>query len=155
MGIFKNDGTRLTKTSVATSAIDPLDEPKVLSDDLYTTRPYGRTDPKAEGSIRTLLARAGAVMTQRQINALFPAASVSEIAPNSGPAAGGTVVTITGEGLDGVTAVNFGGVAGTALNVVSDTEVTVTTAAVAAGVVDVDVVDDSGTVTVTGGYTFV
>jgi hypothetical protein len=155
VGIFTNDGTRVTKSGVPLTDIDPLDVPKELTEDLYSTRSYGQTDPKPEGSVRSLLARAGAVFTQRELNRLFPPVSVSEVSPASGPAVGGTVVTITGESLDGVTAVNFGGTAGTNLEVVSDTEVNVTTPAGVAGAVDVEVVDDSGSATETGGYTYV
>ena len=154
MGIFKSDGSRVTKSGVPTSAINALDLPKVLSEDLWRTRSYGKTDPKPEGSVRVLLARAGKVMTQRQINDLFPPASVSDVAPNTGGIAGGDVVTITGESLDGATGVNFGGVAGTEFAVTDDTEITVTTPAHAAGAVDVEIVDDGGNVTVVGGFTY-
>lgn len=154
MGIYNQAGDRITKSTVPTSTGDPLDAPLVLDEDLYSTRSYGRTDPKPEGSVRTLLARANTVTTQRALNKLFPPASVSEVAPNTGGVAGGDVVTITGESLDGATGVNFGGVAGTAFEVTDDTELTVTTPAHAAGAVDVEVVDDGGNVTVVGGFTY-
>lgn len=155
MGIYNAAGDRITKSTVPTSAGDALDNPVVLDEDLYRTRSYGPTDPKPEGSVRTLLAKAGAVTTQRLLNKLFPLASVSGVSPASGDAAGGTVVTITGESLDGATAVNFGGNPGTSFTVVSDSELTVTTPAGVAGAVDVEVVDDGGNVTVSGGFTYV
>lgn len=154
MGVFKADGTRLTKSTVPTSAVDPLDVPKVISVDLFDTKRYSLTDPVPEGSMKRLLVRAGTVLTQRQINDLFPAATIDSIAPATGGVGGGTVVTITGSELDGVTSVTFNGVAGTALQVLSSTQLKVTTPAVSAGVRDVVLVDDGGNVTKTGGFTF-
>jgi hypothetical protein len=77
-----------------------------------------------------------------------------KVAGARGPAAGGTVVHIRGFGLSDVTGVAFGGVAGTAFTVVNDREITVTTGAHAAGVVDVVLTDPDGNETVVGGYTY-
>lgn len=79
-----------------------------------------------------------------------------KLAPVTGPAAGGTVVTITGDNLARVSSVTFGGTAGTALNVTkaADGEIKVTTPARAAGAVNVVLVDPSGNTTVTNGFTF-
>ena len=70
--------------------------------------------------------------------------SVTALAPIRGPSAGGTVVTVTGVNLTGVSRVSFGTVAGTALTVVSATQVKVTAPAHAAGVVDVTVTTPGG-----------
>ncbi len=80
-------------------------------------------------------------------NAVLPAAVpvISSITPNEGPEAGGTVVTIAGTGFTGATGVTFDGTAGTELNVVSDTEITVTTPAGTAGPADVVVASPAGT----------
>ncbi|WP_168187246.1 IPT/TIG domain-containing protein [Salinibacterium sp. UTAS2018] len=59
--------------------------------------------------------------------------SVTDLAPTSGPLAGGTEVTITGTGFTGATGVTFDGDAGTSFTVVSDTEITVTSPAHGAG----------------------
>ena len=48
---------------------------------------------------------------------------VTSIAPNSGPLAGGTVVTITGSGLSGTSEVDFGGTASPEVSVVSANKV--------------------------------
>jgi hypothetical protein len=69
---------------------------------------------------------------------------VTTVTPDSGPVAGGTLVTITGEGLGDVTAVTFDGIEGTGLTVVSDTEITVYSPAHPEGVVDLVVVDPDG-----------
>ncbi len=77
---------------------------------------------------------------------------VTSVSPNSGPAAGGTAVTINGSGFTGVTSVKFGAVA-TPFWVVSSTKITATSPA-GTGTVNV-------TVTTTGGvsngvaYTYV
>jgi len=80
---------------------------------------------------------------------------VSSVSPSSGPTAGGTTVTLTGTGLATTSAVTFDGVAGSALTVVTDGEVTVVTPAHAAGDVDVVVTTAGGSATVVDGFTFV
>ena len=64
--------------------------------------------------------------------------------PDSGPAAGGTLVTITGTGFTGATAVDFGTTAATSLTVVSDTTITADSPA-GAGTVNVTVTTPGGT----------
>ncbi|MGW8973046.1 IPT/TIG domain-containing protein [Streptomyces platensis] len=49
---------------------------------------------------------------------------LTSVSPNSGPAAGGTTVTLTGSGLASTTAVRFGATPATSFTVVSDTHVT-------------------------------
>jgi hypothetical protein len=49
--------------------------------------------------------------------------TVSNVSPPSGPAGGGTAVTITGTALDGATAVAFAGAPATSFSVVSNTEI--------------------------------
>lgn len=80
---------------------------------------------------------------------------ITSISPATGAAAGGTNVTITGAGFTSATSVTLGGVAITAFTVVSDTSITGTSGAHAAGAVDVIVVDALGNSTLTGGYTYV
>ena len=84
------------------------------------------------------------------------APSITGIIPSSGPAAGGTVVTIAGNGLGGpVGTVTFGGVAATGISQVGDPPSYVcTTPAHAAGAVDVTVTTGGGTVTRPGGFTY-
>jgi alpha-tubulin suppressor-like RCC1 family protein/protocatechuate 3,4-dioxygenase beta subunit len=70
---------------------------------------------------------------------------VTGLSVTSGPATGGTVVTITGSGFTGAEVVGFGGMPGSDLSVISDTQLTVTTPAVSAGgAVDVKVVTPIG-----------
>lgn len=76
--------------------------------------------------------------------------------PVTGPTAGGTVITIKGKNLAGVTSVTFGGTAGTALDVskAAAGEIKVTTPVGTAGAKNVVLVDPSGNATVTNGYTY-
>jgi hypothetical protein len=79
-------------------------------------------------------------------------ASIDSLAPVFGTKRGGTVVTLTGTGLTGVTDVTFGGTAAVSVNVLNDTTLTCITPAHAVGVVDVVVV---GVGTLSSAYTFV
>ena len=72
------------------------------------------------------------------------APTVTGLSPTSGPAAGGTLVTITGTGFTGATAVDFGTTAATDVTVVSDTTITADSPA-GTGVVDVTVTTPAGT----------
>ncbi len=71
--------------------------------------------------------------------------TVTGVSPNSGTAAGGTAVTITGTNFTGATSVTFGGTAATGITVVNSTTITATTPAHAAGLVDVAVTTAGGT----------
>jgi hypothetical protein len=70
---------------------------------------------------------------------------VTAISPHTGPTTGGTLVTITGSGFTGLPTVRFGGVLGTGVAVnATDTQITVTSPAHAAGTVDVIVTTSAG-----------
>jgi hypothetical protein len=85
-----------------------------------------------------------------------PAPKVTSIAPSSGPAAGGSSVTITGTGFLSGAAVTFGGTAATGVNVTSSTSITATPAAHTAGVVSVVVTNsDNHSSTLSNAYTYV
>lgn len=154
MGMFKADGTRRTKTSIATSAIVVSDPLVTLTEDIFETVKHGPADVAPDGSIKKLWRAAGTVLRQSEIDAKFPTATATAIAPATGLAAGSTVVTITGTDLDGTTGVTFGGTAATAVTVLSPTQVRCTTPAHAAGAVTVVITDDGGAVTKTGFYTY-
>ena len=82
--------------------------------------------------------------------------TVTSIAPSSGPTAGGTAVTITGDKFQTGAIVALGGATATGVTVVSATNITATTPAHAEGAVDVVVTNpDSQTGDLTGGYTYV
>jgi hypothetical protein len=82
---------------------------------------------------------------------LTPASLVSVIgvSPGSGPAAGGTSVTITGSGFsNGTTAVKFGTTAASSFSVVNDTTITAVSPAHVVSSVDVTVTTAAGTSTI-------
>jgi sugar lactone lactonase YvrE len=69
---------------------------------------------------------------------------VISVSPNSGPVAGGAIVTITGTNFTGTTAVSFGTTPATSFTFVSATSITATSPA-GTGVVDVTVTTGGGT----------
>ena len=84
-----------------------------------------------------------------------PAPTVSSISPVSGTTAGGTPVTITGTGFLAGATVKLGGTSATGVSVTNSTTITATTAAHAAGAVDVVVTNtDAQTGTLSQGYTY-
>ena len=69
--------------------------------------------------------------------------SVTSLSPNSGPASGGTTVTISGNGFTGATSVKFGSTAATSYSVVNSTTITAVSPA-GTGTVDVTVTTTVG-----------
>lgn len=86
--------------------------------------------------------------------ATLPIAVSGAPLPSSGPAAGGTVVQIDGEGfVPGETSVAIGGIACTAVNAAAN-RVTATTPAGAAGALAVTITTPSGLFTIPAGFTY-
>jgi len=86
-----------------------------------------------------------------------PSPTITAINPTSGPATGGSRVTITGTGFQSGLTVRFGGPTGPTATIisVSSAQIVLTTPAQAAGTVDVVVTNpDGGTVTRAGVYTY-
>ncbi len=81
--------------------------------------------------------------------------TLTAVSPGSGSASGGVGITLTGTDLTGTTAVTFGGVAATSVNVVNATTVTAVTPAHAAGAVDVTVTTAAGSATLANGFAYV
>jgi formylglycine-generating enzyme required for sulfatase activity len=79
---------------------------------------------------------------------------ITSIVPNTGPYAGGTPITITGQYLAGTTVVTIGGVPCTNVVSVSATQVTAVTPAGSVGAMDVVVHCPKGAVTVGFGFTY-
>src|ERR1044072_3507896 len=80
---------------------------------------------------------------------------ISSLAPTSGPAGGGTTVTLSGTGFATGGPVPFGGTAATNVNVVGSTTITAVTPAHASGAVNVVVTNPGGqNATSTNGYTY-
>ena len=74
---------------------------------------------------------------------VIAAPTVTDVSPNSGPAAGGTLVTITGTGFTGATAVDFGTTAAMEVTVQSATTITALSPA-GTGLVNVTVTTPNG-----------
>ena len=83
------------------------------------------------------------------------APTVSSVSPNSGPAAGGTAVTITGTNFAAGATVTFGATAATNVVVVNSTTITATTPAGSAGAVTVTVTVNGQSGSLTNGFTYV
>jgi len=82
-----------------------------------------------------------------------PAPDIASVTPDHGDVAGGTLVIVDGPSLLGVTGITFGGVPGTALQVLGPTQVQVTTPAGASGAADVVALGE-GSSTLPGGFTY-
>ncbi|MFF7459735.1 IPT/TIG domain-containing protein [Kitasatospora sp. NPDC008115] len=135
-------GHRLTGTTDVTFDGVPATDVTVVDDSTVTAT----VPPHAPGTVDVTLTAVGRTFPAKQYTYDIPAPAVSGVAPDHGPLAGGTTVTITGTNLTGATAVNFGAVAATAFTVDSDTQITATVpAASAAGPVDVTVTTPGGT----------
>jgi hypothetical protein len=87
-----------------------------------------------------------------------PLISITDLDPNFGPTAGGTLVDIFGTCFLGATGVTFGGLAGTSFAVIDNTHIQVVTPAHAAGAVDVIVqgsIACGGSASFPNGFTYV
>lgn len=82
-----------------------------------------------------------------------PAPSVTGIDPDEGPTSGGTVTTITGDNFTGVTSVTFGGTPATSFTVNNDGQITATSPAHSAGLVNVVVTGPGGSDSL--GFTYI
>ncbi|WP_405844627.1 IPT/TIG domain-containing protein [Streptomyces platensis] len=82
------------------------------------------------------------------------APTIVSLNPTSGPASGGTVVTLTGTNLSTTQSVDFGGTLAP-FSVLSDTSLSVVTPPGTAGAVDVTVTTSGGSATAVGGFTYV
>ena len=81
--------------------------------------------------------------------------SVSSVSPNSGAAAGGTAVTVTGTNFAAGATVTFGGTAASNVVVVSGTQITATTPAGSAGAVSVTVTVNGQGASLANGFSYV
>lgn len=158
MAILAANGTTvLTKTALLAKTTDVPVTHVTVNEDIYQTYNYPPYEDKFatfEGE-RRLLFKAGQVVPKTAIDDLYVAGTIASISPATGPAAGGTPVTIKGTRFSGASGVTFGGTAATAFVIVNDTTITCTTPAKTAGAYNVVVTDDAGNITLTNGYTYV
>ncbi|PKG33493.1 IPT/TIG domain-containing protein [Methanoregula sp.] len=143
-------GTRFTGTTAVTFDGTAATEFTVVSDTSITVI----APAHAAGSVDVVVTtpRGSATGTFTYETEVIPTPTVTGITPETGPVSGGTEVTITGTKFTGTTAVTFDGTAATEFTVVSDTSITATTPAHAAGSVDIVVTTPGGSAT--GTYTY-
>lgn len=84
-----------------------------------------------------------------------PAPSIDGVRPNTGPASGGTVITVEGEAFFGVTSVTVGGGACTEVQVIDEQTLTCAAPAGTAGPADVVVRALGGSATAAGAFTYI
>ena len=114
------------------------------------------TTPPGTGAVGVRVTTAGGTsMTSASSTFTYRSApSISGISPAQGPANGGTVVTISGAGLTGTTAVTFGSRPSTQWQVRSDTSIVAVAPPGGSGRVDVTVDDLWGRATARAAYTY-
>jgi hypothetical protein len=102
--------------------------------------------PAGSGTVDVTVTNSGATSATGPADqfSYFVSPSVTSISPNSGPVAGGTPVTISGNNFTGANAVRFGGTPATSFTVNSATSITATSPA-GSGTMDVTVTNLSGT----------
>jgi hypothetical protein len=102
----------------------------------------------AAGTVNVTVTTPAGTSARSPANVFTYGVTVSRLSPTSGPLVGGTLVTITGTGFTGATAINFGTTPATSFTVVSDTTITVESPA-GTGVVNVTVTTPAGTSAIT------
>jgi len=158
MGVYNaSTGTRYTKAGLPLTPYTDPDPQFTVTATLKSRKAfYGAEDPlKTEGTQEQILANAGDRVRQSDIDGWFVSADITGVSPSTGVAtAGGPTITVTGTGLDGVTALTVGGTAATNVTVVAPNKLTFTAPAKAAGTYPIVATDDSGTITETAAITY-
>ena len=143
-------GTYLGSTSAVTFGGTPASSFTVINQNtVQVTTPAGAAGPS---NVRVTTA-AGTITASPQFT--YMPSSISSIVPNSGTAAGGTPIIITGSYLGLTTSVAFGGTPCANVTVLNATTVTAVTPAGAPGNADVVLTGGKGTITVPAGYQYV
>ncbi len=112
---------------------------QILQPEAKATGDKSATTLKPDGNVGFVMA-----LTPETTSEPPPPPSVTNVNPGSGPAAGGTSVTITGTNLSGASAVQFGASSATNVTVNSASSITATAPA-GSGTVDVSVTTPGGT----------
>jgi hypothetical protein len=114
-----------------------------------------QSPPGDPGDVDVRVTQAGASSTLPGAFEYVRAFLLGDIAPAAGPMSGGTRVTLTGEGFEGVLAVRFGAFWGSNIELIHGGSLAVTTPPGAPGLVDVSLVREDGeTVKKPGGFEY-
>lgn len=157
MGLFRADGTRITRSTISTVPAHAADPFVTINEDVYESFSADKpNDPKPEGGLRRIFARKGKLtLRTSELDRLFPAPTITSVTPADGVVTGGQEVTITGTNLDGVSAVRFGDDAADSFVVKSSTRIVAIAPEVEdGGWVAVSVVDDGGTATLPDAFRY-
>src|SRR5207248_1078855 len=115
----------------------------------------GTTPPGAAGAQDMVVFTATGSGTLAGGFTYVPPPTLSSTAPNSGPTAGGTSVTITGSDFTNVQSVTIGGHDLASLSEIDSTPITGVTPAAAAGAKDVVVTTQFDSATLAGAFTYI
>lgn len=154
MALLKSDGTLLDLAPGGT-VLEPQTEadPKVkVLVNVYRDTPYDGAEFPTQ--MRQLAFRAGQIIRQSTWDAEYEAPTIDTVTPATGPAAGGTVITILGSRFTTGTTVTVGGANATAVDVDTATKLKCTTPAGTAGARNVVVTTKAGVATETGGFVY-
>ena len=136
-------GTSFTGATAVDFGTTPATNLTVVNDTTITA-----DSPAGTGTVDvTVTTPAGTSPTSAADQFTFAAVAaptVTALSPTTGPATGGTTVTITGTGFTGATAVDFGTTAATSFTVVNNTTITAVTPA-GTGTMGVTVITPAGT----------
>ena len=113
------------------------------------------TAPSGTGTVNVTVATAGGSATKIAAYSYAQAPTLTQVAPVSGPIAGGTAMTLTGTNFTAGSVVMIGGLAATTIIVVDPQTITATSPAHAAGAVGVAVTAAGGTATLASSFTYV
>jgi len=144
-------GANLSGATVATFGGTPVTSLTVIS----AAQVRVTTPAHAAGAVDVAVTTPGGTATKTAgFTYVVPKPTIASVAPDSGSALGGTVVTITGTNLAGASAVTFGGTAAASFTVDSATQISATTPAHPAGAVDVAVTTPGGAATAADGFIY-
>lgn len=151
MAVYNEAGTEVSEAQFGTN-LGSGEQTTIFTVDQKYYEDFTFPGSKTKG--RRVKFYAGQKITEAEKADAYRNPEVTSASPLTGPAAGGTEVTIHGRFLTGATAVKFGTTDGTDFEVVSDSMVKVTSPAGTAGNVALSLVHPNGNVSYPGGWTY-
>ncbi len=139
-------GTMVTITGTGFTGVTAVDfgATPAASDTVVSATEITAESPAGKGAVDVTVTATGGTSPITPDDVFTYAPIVSSLSPAFGPAAGGTLVTITGSGFTHASSVDFGANAATSLTVVSDTSINAESPA-GTDMVDVTVMTPAGT----------